>query len=200
MNKLTKSAKLLSTLLNLLFWFLLVRSALLGIMYLQSLASLFLEPEQGTMYLTGITLDYLSITAENGIVIDRVHARIYTFITCVICLVQTPLFCYGIQLLRKVLRSAANQRPFSGAASILRRMGWVSTALAVISNATHWGLIYLFEHGYQMADLLVGDTITSVAFHYEPDWTFVLTAVVLFLMCWVFRYGEELQQLSDETL
>ena len=55
-------------------------------------------------------------------------------------------------------------------------------------------------YGYQLNALLLSDKITKVTFNYSFDFSFLLIAAVLYLLSLVFSYGQELQQLSDETL
>ncbi len=53
---------------------------------------------------------------------------------------------------------------------------------------------------YDLPNLILNDKITHFTIHYTFDLSFLIFAAVLFLLGCVFRYGEELQQLSDETL
>ncbi len=53
---------------------------------------------------------------------------------------------------------------------------------------------------YGLPGLLLSDKITHITIHSQFDLSFLLFAAVLLLLSCVFRYGEELQQLSDETL
>ncbi len=53
---------------------------------------------------------------------------------------------------------------------------------------------------YDLPNLILNDKIIHFTIHYTFDLSFLIFAAVLFLLGCVFRYGEELQQLSDETL
>ena len=48
--------------------------------------------------------------------------------------------------------------------------------------------------------LVAGGQIRSVTANYTFDLSFLVVFFVLLLMSYIFRYGAELQQLSDETL
>lgn len=201
MNKLSKTAKLLSLALAILFWFLLLRGLMYGAFSLRSCIALLGEPDQySTTTINGITQGFLSIYSDNGIEVTRQSLLYENLLSLLVTLVQTPVFCYGLHLLRKLLTPIACQRPFSGTSKILKRMGWVSVTMAVIQNLSDFGLVWLCEYILPVSRMFEGSSITEIHFHYEPDGTYLILAVVLFILSAVFRYGEELQQLSDETL
>ena len=54
--------------------------------------------------------------------------------------------------------------------------------------------------GYNLNELFLSDEITGVSVTYSCDLSFLIYALVLFLMSFIFQYGSELQKLSDETL
>ena len=54
--------------------------------------------------------------------------------------------------------------------------------------------------GYNLIELFLSDKITGVSVTYSCDLSFLIYALVLFLMSFIFQYGSELQKLSDETL
>lgn len=199
MKKLSKTAKILSILLNLLCWAIILSSLYHGFITAHGTFSL-ANPEAKLPTINGITLDYIEFYSSTGIAVERSALLTVMTISLLVYLTEKPLICYGIQLLRKVLRPLIDQRPFSGTASILKRMGWVSLLIAVISNVTDWALHYHIEHGYRISDLFLGSSIERFTFHYQLDSTFLIVALVIFILSGVFRYGEELQQLSDETL
>lgn len=72
-----------------------------------------------------------------------------------------------------------------------------------------WGLVKnlgaalelaLIVTKYQLPSLLLSDKITQVSFIAPSDLGFLFVAAVLLLLSYIFRYGESLQRLSDETL
>jgi hypothetical protein len=48
--------------------------------------------------------------------------------------------------------------------------------------------------------LLISDKITHVGVNISFDPSFLIIPAVFFLLAYVFKYGEQLQTLSDETL
>ena len=53
---------------------------------------------------------------------------------------------------------------------------------------------------YNLPGLLISEKIVHVDGMFQVDLAFVVYWAILLLLSYVFRYGEELQQLSDETL
>ena len=58
----------------------------------------------------------------------------------------------------------------------------------------------LITQAFDLPNLLLSDKITEVDFFFVFDFSFLLVVGILLLLSYIFRYGEELQQLSDETL
>ena len=92
-------------------------------------------------------------------------------------------------------------KPFDSAVSgNLRTLSWI----ALIGGAVCALLESIAEVAvYKIHDfhsLFLNDRITGCTVNIMPDTGFVLLFAVLFLLSCVFRYGEELQQQSDETL
>lgn len=200
MDKTSKTVKFISIALAVLFWILLLQGLPLGLYHLRSCISLLREPAQEiAVTVNGITQNSLSIYSKEGIVITHQQLLLENLLSVLVCFGRTPIFCYGIYLLRKILSSISQQRPFSGTASLLKKLGWASVALATVQNLFDYVLVYQYE-SVDIARLLAGSPITEVHFRYVPDFTYLVLAAVLFILCTVFRYGEELQQLSDETI
>lgn len=202
MNKLNRSARVISLALNLYCWFILLGSLLYGLGTAWSTFQMWQNPEGGAdiLRIHGITLDYIHFYSETGMVIQQSQLMKMNLWSLPVYFLQVPLFCYGIQLLRKILKLVIQQRPFSGTSQILKRMGGVSLAVCAIENLTDWGIQRHTEYGYRLSELFLGSSITEVTFQQQWDNTFLIVAIVVFVLSAVFRYGEELQQLSDETV
>lgn len=200
MTKTNQTIKFISIALAVLFWILLLQGLPLGLFHLRTCISLLQEPSQEVaITVNGITQNFLSIYSKEGIAISRQQLLLEHLLSLLVCFGRTPIFCYGIYLLRKILASISQQRPFSGTASLLKKLGLVSVALAAVQNLFDYTLIYQYE-SVDISRLFVGSPITEIHFRYVPDFTYLVLAAVLFILSAVFRYGEELQQLSDETL
>ena len=201
MNKLSKSIKILSVLLNIICWVGLLGGLLYGTATAIGCFNSLSSEATGSAFVSGIALGNLEFySSTGGISVDTGALRNMQFVSLIVYFVQVPLTAYGIQLLRKVLRPIIDNRPFTGTSSLLKKLGWVSLIVAAVQNLSDWFLLYIMEHQYHFADFFLGSIITDVTFHFEPDLTFLVVAIVVFILSGVFCYGEELQQLSDETV
>ncbi len=193
--------RILSLILKGLCWVLLLGSLCYGIFTARICLSLLTGSVSGQTFVSGISLDYMRFSSETGGISVSTDALLkMNLVSLTVYVFQIPLICYGIHLLRKVLDPIAQGRPFDGTVKILGRLGWVSLGAALIQNLTRWGMIRVNEYHYMISDLFLGSVITDVSFQFRLDFTFLVTALVFFLLACVFRCGEELQQLSDETL
>ena len=53
---------------------------------------------------------------------------------------------------------------------------------------------------YDLPGLMISEKITHITGNFKVDLSFLIYWAILLLLSYVFRYGEGLQQLSDETL
>lgn len=107
----------------------------------------------------------------------------------------------GSSLIRKILYPIMEEHPFDGSISVnLRKLGWLVLIYGIISNV--YGIIineinFVFYGLERLAD---SSYVQSVGVSYRLDVSFFLIFLVLEMVSYIFRYGAELQQLSDETL
>ena len=96
---------------------------------------------------------------------------------------------YGLHIFRRILLPMKRGEPFAKSVSgDMRRLGWlVLIAGGALSLANSIG------QAYAVSSELVVQT-------HRLDLSFLFVAAILFLFSYIFRYGEELQRLSDETL
>lgn len=201
MNKWRNFPRILSLLLQILCWLLLLGSLFYGILTARSCIGLLTSKGTEEIFLSGITLDYMRFYSDTGGIPVTTDAMLkMNCVSLAVYFIQIPLICWGIHLLRKILDPIVRNRPFTGTAKILTKLGWLSLVVAAVQNITHWGMIRVNEYHFMLSQLFLGSVITKVSFQFKPELTFFITSIVFFLLSYVFRHGEALQQLSDETL
>lgn len=103
--------------------------------------------------------------------------------------------------IRDILSPMKEGAPFHAAVGEnLKKLAIHTLELGVIINCMRMLGQAFAVHGYQLQQLLLSDNILKATFRYSFDLSFLLIAAALYLLSCVFRYGQELQQLSDETL
>lgn len=115
--------------------------------------------------------------------------------------IYASLGIWVLGIFRRILRPMAEGAPFDPTVSReLRHLAFISLAVGVVenifSNLEALNAIAIFDLG----GLLQGSVVRSVTVGFRLDVTFVVIFFGLLLLSYIFRYGEELQKLSDETL
>lgn len=93
------------------------------------------------------------------------------------------------------------EKPFDAVVGTnLRKLAKLSINLGILYNIIILSEQIMTVFVYDLPDLLLSEKITHIGGMFTLDLTFVVYWAFLMLLSYVFRYGEELQQLSDETL
>ena len=114
---------------------------------------------------------------------------------------QLPVMYMGFGAIRGILDLMIQGTPFhEHIVYYLKKLGWLTIANGILTIAGSFVLQGNLLHQYDLSALFLSDQITNVTTGYSADLSFLIYAMVLFLLAQVFQYGLELQTLSDETL
>ena len=129
----------------------------------------------------------------------NIKLSIVCVLVCLIVISAATWTCFRV--LRQILVPMKAGMPFArGISGKIRRLAWTVLIGGGIAEAASV-LAEVFEtRAYHMERLLNPDRIASVAYRFHIDLWFVIGALVLFFLSFIFRYGEELQREADETL
>lgn len=106
-----------------------------------------------------------------------------------------------VKTIRAILAPMKEGKPFSSEISKhLRRLGWLSLILGLAVQVMEAVSLFIIAGIYRLDTLLLSEKITGVDISPSFDLSVLIIPAVFFLLAYVFRYGAELQQLSDETL
>ena len=113
--------------------------------------------------------------------------------------------CYdgrrGVGYIREILKPMAEEKPFTSIVSTnLKKLARLSINLGILANIIILTEQIMTVFVYDLPALLVSEKITHVGGMFNVDLSFLIYWAILTLLSYVFRYGESLQQLSDETL
>ena len=107
----------------------------------------------------------------------------------------------GIGYIRNILQPMTEAKPFDSSASInLKKLAKLSIRIGIL-----WNIIVLSEtlvmvFVYDLPNLLLSEKISHIGSAFQIDLSFLIYWAILTLLSYVFQYGQQLQQLSDETL
>ena len=121
-----------------------------------------------------------------------------------IVLLAIVLLGYGWMVLRvllQILTPMKNGQPFDGSiADQMKKLCWLTVGGGVCSQFINMAANIMMEKVFDFSTLFLNERITGVRMNLEFDFGFVVLALIWYMLSCVFRYGEELQKQSDETL
>ena len=203
MNNLRKTASVLDTVMKILSVCIKIGAValLIGLVILAAGFLFDLPPQMvGTGYATA-EIGFVTFTvAENylpdfHIIWAQVAAEmILTFL----CLIPAHFI---VKSIRAILAPMKAGEPFHNDVSLhLNKIARYVCSLGIGLNLAEIIGNILLTKAFDLHLLLLSEHIPRVEFHFTFDFSFLLVSGILLLLSYVFRYGEELQQLSDETL
>lgn len=198
MQKLSRTAKRLDIVLRILFWLLIVCAVGSTV---AALAPLVLHLPAPFGKGISLDLDFIKFHLAKPDQAAAMAQQKATLAAMVLMIAGTGIAAYSIKLIRNILNPMIHEQPFQESVCInLKNLGWVSLIGGVVINGLEILSQILIVQGFNLTEMFSSEIITKVTFNYSFDLTFLLVAAGLFLLSFIFRYGTELQQLSDETL
>ena len=159
------------------------------------------NPEMiGTGY-ENFDIGYLELTVAEGYAPDKWLILLQAAITLA---ASCRLFYdgrQGVGYIREILHPMKEEKPFDAIVSTnLKKLAKLSISLGIFYNIIILSEQIMTVFVYDLPGLLISEKIAHVGGMFTVDLTFMIYWAILTLLSYVFRYGEELQQLSDETL
>lgn len=133
--------------------------------------------------------------------LDMGSIKLSIIVMLVSALITCAVAWYCLKKLREIMIPMKDGRPFeAGVGSQIRRLaftvligGGIAEVCRTVANA--------FEvKAYDLSKLFNPDVVKGISFDYDISLWFVVVALVLLFVSYIFRYGEDLQRESDETL
>ena len=107
----------------------------------------------------------------------------------------------GVGYIREILKPMIAEKPFDSIVSTnLKKLARLSIVIGILWNINILAEQIMMVFVYGLPDLLIGEKILHITANFRIELSFLICWVILVLLSYVFRYGEQLQQLSDETL
>ena len=107
----------------------------------------------------------------------------------------------GVGYIRQILKPMTEGKPFDSIVSTnLQKLAKLSIVIGILFNIITLAEQIVVVFLYDLPGLLISEKITHVTGMFQIDLSFFIYWAILMLLSYVFRYGESLQQLSDETL
>lgn len=107
----------------------------------------------------------------------------------------------GIGYIRNILQPMTEEKPFDSSASLnLRKLAKLSIRIGILWNVLSLSEQIVMVFVYDLPGLLLSEKISYIGSAFQVDLSFLIYWAILTLLSYVFQHGQQLQQLSDETL
>ena len=203
MNNLSNTAKKLDKVLEIahIVFGALAIACIVGVALIAVAYILKLDPNMiGTGY-ENFDVGFLELTVAESYAPDKWMILLQAAITLAVSCRLMYDARRGVGYIREILNPMKEEKPFDTIVSTnLKKLAKLSINLGILGNIIILSEQILTVFVYDLPGLLVSDKITHVGGMFNVDLSFLIYWAILLLLSYVFRYGEELQQLSDETL
>lgn len=119
-----------------------------------------------------------------------------------ISIILTGAFvCYEIKVLKEIFTPMEKGLPFDGSVSkAIKKVAWIELAYGIFNIVVDAVMNTVIYRSLDIPSLFSARKVSDCSLSIKSDGNFLIWFVLLLLLSHVFRYGEQLQQLSDETL
>lgn len=203
MNNLSNTAKKLDKVLEIahIVFGALAIACIVGVALIAVAYILKLDPAMiGTGY-ENFDIGFLELTVAKGYAPDKWLVLLQAAITLTVSCRLLYDARRGVGYVREILHPMTEEKPFDSIVSTnLKKLAKLSLNLGILGNIIILSEQIMTVFVYDLPGLLISEKITHVGGMFNVDLTFLIYWAILLLLSYVFHYGEQLQQLSDETL
>lgn len=186
--------------LNILLW-IAIGVSLVGLVLIAAYFLFDLNPNWVASAYSEVDVGLLSLTIGEGYAPSPSVVLLTAAIQLGIGLAALFLSRLLLHCFRDILKPMKEGLPFhNSVGQNLKKAALYVIVWGVVKNLGAGLELLLIVTQYHLPALLLSDKITQVSFIAPTDLGFLFVAAVLLLLSYIFRYGESLQQLSDETL
>lgn len=203
MNNLSNTAKKLDKVLEIahIVFGALAIACIVGVALISVAYLLKMDPAMiGTGY-ENFDIGFLELTVAEGYAPDKWLILLQAAITLLVSCRLMYEGRRGIGYIRDILLPMKEEKPFDSIVSTnLKKLAKLSIVIGILYNIIILSEQVMTVFVYDLPSLIISEKIAHVGGMFQVDLTFIVYWAVLLLLSYIFRYGEELQQLSDETL
>lgn len=200
MEKLKKMAKNLDTVAKIILYINIGAVAIIFFVWIMMLEEILMDQNALREYLV---LNFGSVKV--GIAPEYAPSLQYTntrfFMGTLLSVALICFVIYAIKVARRILAPMKEGLPFDESVSKnLKNLGILTLIGGGVWSAAKAILEATAYNVYEISEMFRPERITGVELEIMLDTTFLIIAAVIFLLSYIFKYGAELQKLSDETL
>ena len=148
-----------------------------------------------------LNLGPVTITLVPDGMLAPIWVRAGLFEQLLLCFVVLFFSCNVLKVIQKILEPMTQGQPFMDTVAVnLKKLAWLCLVGGFITELAKIIGQALTISQRELMLYFNPELVQNVEVSYEMDMWFLVAFLMLMLMSHVFRYGQQLQQLSDETL
>ena len=147
-----------------------------------------------------ITLDNMTLTLSEDFPIALEKTIVVGIGTMFVMALYLGVLYYFFKVLRSIFAPMKEGKPFHDSVSLnLKKLGFCGIAMFVMDALSGFVANFLAATIYPLQEMF-GAAVTHIEYNIDANLAYLFLAAVCFLLSYIFSYGTQLQQLSDETL
>jgi len=148
-----------------------------------------------------LSFGFVSVTRVPDGMLAPIWVRVELFEQLLLCFIVLFFACKALRILQNILQPMTLGQPFTEDVSVnMRKLAWLCLIGGAVSECARLAGIALTIGQTDLMALFNASVVQSAEVSYELNMWFLPVFILLMLMSHVFAYGQQLQQLSDETL
>ncbi len=152
---------------------------------------------------TGISIDlgYVTLDVADGILPTMLGSQMFLIAVLIAGIVILGVVFAVLQLLSKIFDPMRKGRPFEkSVSSNLKKIALLVLCGGTVCEVLKNMIIAYVTEAIDITEILLNEYIVSVNVDMNFNALYIIFAILLWLIAYVFEYGAMLQQESDETL
>lgn len=148
-----------------------------------------------------IRIDYLQLIFKNDLALNKDKMSGWLPLLFLGIAFFVFIIYKSVKTVEEICSLTIDHSPFDKRVSnYITRLAQYIVAGGIVFNILDVCRIIYFKQIINFDVLLNTDYVTQIDFAFHPKISFLIVAALIYLLSFIFRYGQELQQLSDETL
>ena len=148
-----------------------------------------------------IRIDYLQLTFNDDSALSKDKMSIWLPLIFLITAIFVFIIYKAVQTIESICTITMNHTPFDVSVSNhLKNLAKYILVGGIVFNILEVCRIMQFKQTINFDLLFNTKYVTQINFDIRLHLSFLVFAALIYLLSYIFRYGQELQQLSDETL
>lgn len=150
---------------------------------------------------TSVTLGAVKLELSDAAVIKDRNESAYLIFFAFSAAIKFGLLCFLMKLIRAIINPMKEGKPFADTVCKgLKNLSAFVLAGGIVNEIVDViGTVVIYKL-YDIQSFFAPEMVSSVSLYITSKGDFVIIAVVLYLLSYIFKYGEELQNQADETL